>query len=55
MVRTSRTGKDALPREWSGAFFHTDLDDVTVDQLGESPLPLPMIADHPKGTEENRR
>lgn len=37
------------------ALFHTDLDDVTVAELGESPLPLPTITDHPKGTDENRR
>jgi hypothetical protein len=29
------------------ALFHTDLDAATIAELGESPLPLPEISDHP--------
>lgn len=29
------------------ALFHTDLDAATITALGESPLPLPEISDHP--------
>ena len=29
------------------ALFHTDLDAATIAELGESPLPLPQISDHP--------
>ena len=29
------------------ALFHTDLDAATIAELGESPLPLPKISDHP--------